>query len=202
MIQKRNVRENEAPKVAKRSWKPGTMLAPVPAVLVSCGGSAGYKPNIITLAWAGTICSEPPMVSISIRPSRYSYEIISKTKEFVLNVTTGRLARATDKCGVTSGRDIDKFAECRLTPLASETVQAPGIAESPVNMECKVKRIVKLGSHDLFIAEITGVQVSEDLLDKRGKLRLEHADLLAFAHGEYYLLGKKIGFFGYSIKKR
>lgn len=196
--------ENEESKdtVGKRLWKPGTMLAPVPAVLVSCGGAAGYKPNIITVAWAGTVCSEPPMVSISVRPSRYSYEIIKKTGEFVVNVSTGRLARATDWCGVKSGREFDKFEHCRLTPFESRHVRAPGIAECPVNMECKVRRVLSLGSHDMFIGEIMAVHVSEELLDKRGKLRLEHADILALAHGEYYVLGRKVGSFGYSVRKK
>ena len=178
------------------------MLAPLPAVMVSCGGTEEYRPNIITLAWAGTVCSEPPMLSVSIRPSRHSYEIIKKTGEFVVNVTTAKLARATDWCGVKSGRDVDKFKECRLTPFKSVTVAAPGIAECPVNMECKVRRVVKLGSHDMFIAEITAVQVSEELLDKRGKLRLENAGLLAFSHGEYFVLGSRLGHFGYSVRKK
>jgi len=142
------------------------------------------------------------MVSVSIRPSRYSHEIISSTREFVLNVTTARMARAVDWCGVVSGRDEDKFAKMHLTPLESTNISAPGIAEAPVNMECKVTRIIQLGSHDMFLAEIVGVHVSEELLDKAGKLRLEHADLLAYAHGEYYVLGKKLGYFGYSVKKR
>ncbi len=187
---------------ARVTWKPGTMLAPVPAVMVSCGGKDGYKPNIITLAWAGTVCSEPPMISVSIRPERYSYEIISKTGEFVVNVTTAALAKATDMCGVKSGRDVDKFAMTGLTPLPSNVVSAPAIAESPVNIECRVKSTHKLGSHVLFLAEIVSVQVSEELMDKKGKLRLEHADLLAYAHGEYYVLGRRLGFFGFSVKRK
>lgn len=187
---------------SKRSWKPGTMLAPVPAVLVSCGGTKEYRPNIITLGWAGTVCSEPPMVSISIRPQRYSHEIISRTRDFVLNVTTAELAMATDWCGVKSGRDVDKFAETRLTPMPSDCIAAPGILESPVNMECKVKKIIQLGSHDMFIAEIVAVHISGSLLSSRGKLCLDSAGLLAYAHGEYYVLGRKLGYFGYSVKKR
>ncbi len=178
------------------------MLAPVPAVMVSCGGKDGYEPNIITLAWAGTVCSEPPMLSISIRPERYSYEIISKTREFVVNVTTAALAKATDMCGVKSGRDVDKFAMTGLTKLKSNVVSAPGIVESPVNIECRVKSTHKLGSHVLFLAEIVSVQVSEELMDKKGKLRLEHADLLAYAHGEYFVLGRRLGFFGFSVKRK
>lgn len=178
------------------------MLSPVPAVLVSCGGTAKFRPNIITVAWAGTVCSEPPMVSVSIRPQRYSYEIISETHEFVLNLTTVAMAKAVDWCGVKSGRDVDKFDGAHLTPFSSELVSAPGIAESPVNMECRVKKVVPLGSHDMFIAEIVAVHVSQELVDKRGKLRLEDAGLLAYSHGEYYSLGKRLGFFGYSVKKR
>lgn len=208
IAQRRNAQNVEARDEAKdsrkvkRSWKPGTMLAPVPAVLVSCGGTKEYRPNIITLGWAGTICSEPPMVSISIRPQRYSHEIISHTREFVLNVTTAELARATDWCGVKSGRDVDKFAETRLTPMPSECVAAPGILESPVNMECKVKKIIQLGSHDMFLAEIVAVHISGDLLSSHGKLCLDNAGLLAYAHGEYYVLGRKLGYFGYSVKKK
>lgn len=178
------------------------MLAPVPAVLVSCGGTAKFRPNIITLAWAGTVCSEPPMVSVSIRPQRYSHEIISETREFVLNLTTVAMAKAVDWCGVKSGRDVDKFEGAHLTPFPSEIIAAPGIVESPVNMECRVKKVVPLGSHDMFIAEIVAVHVSQELVDKRGKLRLEDAGLLAYSHGEYYALGRRLGFFGYSVKKR
>lgn len=188
--------------IPKRSWKPGTMLAPVPAVMVSCGGTDEYSPNIITLAWAGTVCTNPPMLSVSIRPERHSHKIISSTMEFVVNITTANLAKATDWCGVKSGRDVDKFQETGLTPFPSEQVAAPGIAEAPINMECKVRKIIRLGSHDLFLAEIVAVHISEDLLDKKGKLRLDHADLLAYAHGEYYVLGRRLGFFGYSVKKK
>ncbi|MBQ7179204.1 MAG: flavin reductase family protein [Victivallales bacterium] len=198
----RRLDEEDNSQVRKRSWRPGTMLAPVPAVMVSCGGAKDYKPNIITLAWAGTVCSEPPLLSVSIRPSRYSYEIISKTGEFVVNVTTAKLARATDWCGVKSGRDFDKFEHCRLTPFPSDIVKAPGIAECPINMECQVRRVLKLGSHDMFIAEIKAVHVSEELLDKRGKLRLDKAELLAFSHGEYFVLGSRLGHFGYSVRKK
>lgn len=187
--------------IRKRQWKPSTLLAPVPAIMVSCGGNEDFAPNIITLAWAGTVCSEPPMLGISIRPERHSYKIIQATKEFVVNVPTAALARATDYCGVKSGRDGDKFAGAGLTPVAAEKVAAPLIAECPINLECKVKKVIKLGSHDLFLAEIVSVQVSEDILDKKGKLRIDKAELLAYAHGEYYVLGKRLGFFGFSIKK-
>ena len=198
----RGGREGQKPAVGKVRWKPGTMLAPVPPILVSCGGADGFRPNIITLAWAGTICSEPPMVSVSIRPERHSHGIISATRNFVLNLTTAEMAKAVDWCGVKSGRDVDKFEGAGLTPFASSVVSAPGIAESPVNMECRVKKIIPLGSHDMFIAEIVAVHVSEELMDKKGKLRLEYAGLLAYSHGEYYVLGRKIGYFGFSVRRK
>lgn len=182
-------------------FKPGNMLYPVPAVMVSCQ-RPGEKPNIITLAWAGTICSDPPMLSVSIRPERYSYDIIKETGEFVVNLTTKRLVRETDYCGVKSGRDIDKFAECKLTPCESNAVACPGIAESPVCLECKVKEIVKLGSHDMFVAEVVGVTVSEEYMDEKGKFHLNDTELVAYSHGEYFSLGEKLGSFGYSVKKK
>ena len=182
-------------------FKPGNMLYPVPAVMVSCQ-RPGEKANIITLAWAGTICSDPPMLSVSIRPERYSYDIIKETGEFVVNLTTKRLVRETDYCGVKSGRDIDKFKECKLTPCESSKVACPGIAESPVCLECKVKEIVKLGSHDMFIVEIVGVTVNEEYMDENGKFHLNDSELVAYSHGEYFLLGEKLGSFGYSVKKR
>jgi len=182
-------------------FKPGNMLYPVPAVMVSCQ-RPGEKANIITLAWAGTICSDPPMLSVSIRPERYSYDIIKETGEFVVNLTTKRLVRETDYCGVKSGRDIDKFKECKLTPCESSKVACPGIAESPVCLECKVKEIVKLGSHDMFIVEIVGVTVNEEYMDENGKFHLNDSELVAYSHGEYFSLGEKLGSFGYSVKKR
>ena len=182
-------------------FKPGNMLYPVPAVMVSCQ-RPGEKANIITLAWAGTICSDPPMLSVSIRPERYSYDIIKETGEFVVNLTTKRLVRETDYCGVKSGRDIDKFKECNLTPCASGKVACPGIAESPVCLECKVKEIVKLGSHDMFVAEIVAVTVSEEYMDENGKFHLNDTELVAYSHGEYFSLGEKLGSFGYSVKKK
>ena len=182
-------------------FKPGNMLYPVPAVMVS-SQRPGEKANIITLAWAGTICSDPPMLSVSIRPERYSYDIIKETGEFVVNLTTKRLVRETDYCGVKSGRDIDKFKECTLTPCESSKLACPGIAESPVCLECKVKEIVKLGSHDMFIAEIVGVTVNEEYMDENGKFHLNDSELVAYSHGEYFLLGEKLGSFGYSVKKK
>ena len=186
--------------VRKESWKPGTMLAPVPVVMVTCQAAGGI-PNIITVAWTGTVCSEPPMLSISIRPSRYSYEIIRRSGEFVVNVPSIALAEATDKCGVLSGRCENKFELTGLTPLASKTVKAPLIAECPVNLECHVKQQLELGTHVLFLAEITGVQVSSHLVTKDGRLALEKAGLIAFAHGNYYALGKYLGHFGFSVRK-
>ena len=185
----------------KELWKPGNMLYPVPAVMVSCGDEKGKK-NIITVAWAGTICSDPPMVSISVRPERYSYEIIRKTGEFVINLTTEELAYATDWCGVKSGRDVDKFRQMRLTPAKAESlVYAPIIEESPVSLECVVRNVLELGSHHMFISEVTGVQISKKYMNDTGKFELNHTGLVTYSHGEYFKLGKKIGKFGYSVKK-
>ena len=185
----------------KQEWKPGNMLYPVPAVMVSCGRE-GEKPNIVTVAWTGTICSDPVMVSISVRPERYSYDIIKETGEFVINLTTKEITRATDWCGVKSGRDVDKFKEMKLTAAKANHLQyAPIIAESPVNLECKVTEIKELGSHHMFIAEVVGVQVSEKYMDESGKFELNNTELVAYSHGEYFTLGEKIGKFGYSVKK-
>lgn len=186
--------------IKKQTWRAGNMLYPVPAVMVSCA-RAGEKPNIITVAWAGTICSDPAMVSISVRKERYSHDIIKDSNEFVINLTTRKLARATDYCGVKSGRDVDKFADMHLTPGKSVKVNAPSIMESPVNIECKVKQIIELGSHDMFIAQVQAVNVDESLIDEKGTLHLENAELLAYSHGKYYTLGDYIGKFGYSVKK-
>ena len=185
----------------KQEWRPGNMLYPVPAVMVSCQRE-NEKPNIITVAWAGTICSDPVMLSISVRKERYSHRIISETKEFVVNLTTKDLCRATDYCGVRSGRDVDKFKEMNLTPQKSSKINAPAIAESPVNIECKVVNVIGLGSHDMFIAKVEAVHVDEKLLDDKGRLRLEDANLLAYSHGEYFELGEKIGKFGFSVAKK
>ena len=176
------------------------MLAPVPVVMVTCQDEKG-KPNIITIAWTGTICSEPPMLSISVRPSRYSYDIIRKSGEFVVNIPSVEQAAASDKCGVLSGRKENKFKITGLTPLPSKTVKAPLIAECPVNLECKVKQHIELGSHVLFLAEITNVQVSSRLITKDGRLALEKAGLIAFAHGNYYKLGAYLDHFGFSVRK-
>lgn len=185
----------------KELWKPGNMLYPIPAVMVSCQRE-GEKPNIITVAWAGNVCSSPAMLSISVRKERYSYDILKETGEFVVNLTNRKLAYATDWCGVRSGKDYDKFKEMHLTPLESRFVSAPGIAESPVNIECKVRNVLELGSHDMFVAEVMGVTVDEKLLDNKGKFDLRAADLIAYSHGEYFTLGEKIGKFGYSVVKK
>lgn len=186
----------------KQSWKPGTMIYPLPAVLISCGES-GEEYNLFTVAWTGTVCTNPPMCYISVRPERHSYEIIKRTGEFVINLTTASLARATDWCGVRSGRDYDKFAEMGLTAEAAAVVKAPIVAESPVSIECRVKQIVPLGSHDMFIADVVNVLVDEEYINpETGKLELERADMIAYSHGEYFRLGKTIGHFGWSVRKK
>ena len=184
----------------KHNWKPGNMIYPLPAVMVSCG-SEPSEYNIITVAWVGTICTNPPMCYISVRPERHSYDIIKKNMEFVINLTTEKLVKATDYCGVKSGRDVDKFADMHLTAAPSVKIEAPAIAESPVNIECKVKQVLELGSHDMFIAEVMAVNVDESLLDEKGTLHLSDADLIAYSHGRYYGLGDFIGKFGYSVQK-
>ena len=186
----------------KLNWRPGTMLYPLPAVMVSCGETP-EEYNILTVAWVGTICSDPAMCYISVRPERHSYPIIHRTGEFVLNLTTEALAKATDWCGVRSGAKYNKFSEMKLTPGASSVVKAPVIAESPVNIECKVKQIVPLGTHDMFIAEVVNVQVDEHLLNpETNALELEKAHLIAYSHGHYYRMGDAIGKFGWSVQKK
>ena len=188
--------------MSKQNWKAGNMLYPVPAVMVSCKAKEkDAKPNIITLAWAGTICSDPVMLSVSIRPERYSHDIIEKTGEFVVNLVTEDLTRACDWCGVRSGKDHDKFKEMKLTGYKSDFMGTPAIDESPVNIYCKVKDILRLGSHDMFIAEVVGVTVDESYMDENGKFDLTACKLMAYSHGEYFALGKKLGKFGYSVKK-
>ncbi|NLL93323.1 MAG: flavin reductase family protein [Clostridiales bacterium] len=187
--------------MAKQHWKPGNMLYPVPVVMVSCKRPA-EKPNIITTAWCGTICSSPAMAYISVRKERYSYDIIKETGEFVINLVTKDLVKATDFCGVRSGRDVDKYKEMNLTPLESENILAPGIEESPVNLECKVVNVIPLGSHDMFLAEVVGVTIDDKYMDETGKFHLNSSNLVAYSHGEYLELGEKIGTFGYSVRKK
>ena len=185
----------------KQLWKPCNLLYPVPAVMVSCA-RPGERPDIITVAWTGTVCSEPPMLSVSIMPKRFSHDIIRDTGEFAVNLTTASLTRAADFCGVRSGRDTDKFAETGLTPAAAPHLScAPVIAEAPVSLECRVKEVIPLGSHDLFLAEILGVLVEKSLLDPQGRLALEKADPAVYSHGFYYRLGEELGRFGFSVKK-
>lgn len=186
--------------MAKQHWRPGNMLYPVPAVMVSCGRE-NEKPNIITVAWTGTVCSDPAMLSVSIRPERYSYEIIKETGEFVVNLVTKDLVFATDYCGVKSGRDVDKYKEMGLTPLVSQKVKAPGIAESPVNIECRVVQELALGSHTMFVGEVVNVTVEDRYLNETGKFELNSTGLVSYSHGEYFLLGEKLGKFGYSVQK-
>lgn len=186
--------------MGKQHWKAGNMLNPVPAVMVSVSDGNG-KNNIITVAWAGTICTNPPMLSISVRPERYSYEMIKSTKEFVVNLTTKDLVRACDYCGVTSGRDVDKFEKMKLTPIKLLNVSVPGIKESPVNIECRVKKIEELGSHTMFIADVVGVTVDDEYMDEKGKFNINNTGLVMYSHGEYFVMGEKLGKFGYSIKK-
>lgn len=193
-------KENEDKNMAKQTWKPGNMLYPVPVVMISCKRK-DEKPNIITVAWAGTICSDPVMVSISVRKERHSYDIIKETGEFVINLVTKDLTFATDYCGVKSGRDVDKFSEMNLTPVEVEGVSAPAIGESPLNLACKVKEVKELGSHDMFIAEVVSVTVDDKYMNEDGKFELNSTGLVAYSHGEYFELGEKLGKFGYSVKK-
>lgn len=187
--------------MSKQHWKPGNMLYPLPAVMVSCR-RGDEKPNILTVAWCGTVCTNPAMVQISLRPERYSYDIIRESGEFVINLTTRKLAAAADTCGVLSGRDVDKYERLHLTPQPSQHVTAPGIAESPVNIECRVTQVLELGSHHLFLAKVEGVSVEEKLLDEKGRLDLGKADLIVYSHGEYAALGDTLGSFGYSVRKK
>lgn len=196
-----SVHKRKEKTMGKQHWKPGNMLNPVPAVMVSVTDKEG-KSNIITVAWAGTVCTNPPMVSISVRPSRYSYQILEETGEFVINLTNESLVKACDYCGVVSGRDVDKFAKTGLTPIPMEHVHAMGIDESPVNMECKITEKRKLGSHTMFIAEVVGVTVDDQYMDETGKFHINESGLVMYSHGEYFALGKKLGKFGYSVKKK
>lgn len=185
--------------MAKVNWKGATLLAPVPPTLVSCGTLE--HPNALTIAWTGVLNSQPPKTYISVRPDRYSHGLIERSGEFVVNLTTAAMVRAVDYCGVRSGRGADKLAACGLTTEPSEHLACPRIAQSPLSLECRVTGVVRLGSHDMFLADIVGVAVDDRLIDDKGRLRLERAGLLAYAHGEYFALGARLGSFGYSVKK-
>jgi flavin reductase (DIM6/NTAB) family NADH-FMN oxidoreductase RutF len=186
----------------KQNWKPGTLVYPLPAVLVSCGANEDEF-NMLTVSWTGTICSDPAMCYVSVRKERHSYEIIKKNMAFVINLTTEDMAYATDWCGVRSGRDFNKFKEMDLTPLMAEKVAAPIVAESPISIECKVTQIIPLGTHDMFMAEVLNVQVDEQFLDTQtGAFDLGQAKLIAYSHGQYYKLGEQIGKFGWSVQKK
>ena len=188
--------------MSKVNWKPGTMIYPLPAVLVSCGESP-REYNLLTISWTGTVCSEPPMCYISVRPSRHSYEIIKRTGEFVINLTTVKLAYATDWCGVKSGRNVDKWKECKLTPAKASVVKAPIVAEAPINIECKVKEIIPLGTHDMFLSEVVNVMADEQYLDaETGAFSLKKSDPLCYIHGHYFKTGELIGKFGWSVEKK
>ncbi|MDO9493852.1 flavin reductase family protein [Acetobacterium sp.] len=186
--------------MSKTKWPGSVLLAPVPPVLVTCGEAASE--NILTVGWTGVLNTKPPMTYISLRPSRLSYEIITATREFTINLSTVALVKAVDFCGVRSGRDMNKFELMGLTTIPGDTVKSPMLAASPLSMECRVKEIIPLGTHDLFMAEILAVHVEEALIDEGGKLHLDQADLLAYVHGEYFGLGKKVGSFGYSVRKK
>ena len=184
----------------KQVWKGSVLTSPVPPTLVTCEHNG--VSNVFTVAWTGILCTQPPVTYISVRPERYSYELISESGEFVINLATEELTKAVDICGVKSGRKLDKFAHLGLTCEKASKVSAPILAQSPVNIECKVREVVKLGTHDMFIADIVALDVANELIDEKGRLALEKAGLLAYSHGEYYGLGKKLGSFGYSVRKK
>lgn len=186
--------------MSKQTWKGSTLLAPMPATLVTCGTLDA--PNIFTVAWTGIINTQPPKTYISVRPERFSYPLIRQSGEFVINLTTRGLLRAVDFCGVRSGRDTNKFAECKLTAEPASKISCPLLAESPLSLECRVTDVLELGSHHMILADIVAVDVDEALIAESGKLRLNDADLIAFAHGAYYELGRQIGTFGYSVAKK
>ena len=186
----------------KQHWKPGTMISPVPALLVTSASLDGERTNLFTASWTGIVCTNPAMCYVSIRPERYSYELIKESMEFGLNLTTLSMAEATDKAGVISGRDGDKWEKTGLHPEQAQLIQCPLVAESPLSMECRVREILPLGSHDMFLAEIVSVSVDESLLNpETGKLDLQKSELFAYAHGEYFGLGSFVGYFGWSVKK-
>ncbi len=184
----------------KVKWKAGTMTAPLPPALISC--RSGGKDNLVTVAWTGILCSDPPKTYISLRPDRFSHGLIKESGVFVINLPSSHIIRSIDYCGVRSGRDTDKFADCGLTKEESTTIDCPAVAESPVSIECRVSDIVRLGSHDMFMADITAVNVDDRYIDEKGKFHIEKCGLAAYCHGSYFAMGKKIGSFGYSVKKK
>ncbi len=190
----------------KEVWRGGNMLNPLPAVIASCGIYEGpgdeARCNAITIGWTGTACSDPPMTYISVRPERYSHRILTEQQEFVINLVNEPLCRAADLCGVLSGRDGNKFEKAGLRLQRASAVRAPLLADSPVSLECRVKQVLPLGSHDMFLAEIVAVDVARELLDEKGRFRLEDARLIAYMHGTYYSLGRELGRFGFSVKKK
>ncbi len=191
-----------SPSGEKTAWKPGTMIYPLPAALISCGATPDEY-NVLTASWVGTICSNPPMCYVSIRPERHSHPIIERNMAFVINLTTEELARVTDWCGVRSGKDYDKFAECGLTPVPSDKVAAPYIKEAPMSIECNVREVLHLGSHDMFIADVEGVLADNAYIDaETGAFDMEKAGLLVYTHGHYYKTGEPIGKFGWSVEKK
>lgn len=187
--------------MAKQKWKPGNMVYPLSAVMVTCRGKDG-KDNVLTVAWTGTVCTNPPMAYISVRPSRYSYSMIMETGEFAINLTTEELAFATDYCGVTSGRDVDKFQRCNLHKVQADEVDVPLIEESPVNIECRVREVHEYGSHTMFVADVLCVHADEKYMNETGRFELEKSKPLAYSHGTYFGLTNPMGTFGYSIKKK
>ena len=188
--------------MSKQSWKPGTLIYPLPAVLVTTGATP-EEYNMLTIAWTGTICTDPPMCYISVRKERHSYDIIRRTGEFCINLTTEAMAHATDWCGVRSGRNEDKWKATGLTPMANPHVSAPIIAESPLSICCRVREVKELGSHDMFIADVVGVEADDRFIDpETGKFSLDKANPIVYSHGEYYSLGKLIGHFGWSVRKK
>lgn len=198
------VRKNQKPEekpIKKKVWGPGSLLAPVPAVLVTVRDKDGRE-NVLTVAWTGTLCTNPSLVYISVRKERYSYEMLKNAGEFVINLTTKKMVRAVDYCGVRSGRDGDKFEACHLKTSPATKVNAPLLNESPLNLECRILEVKELGSHDMFIAEVMAIDVSESCIDEKGRLELEKAELISFAHGQYFELGQVIGSFGFSVKKK
>jgi len=190
----------EGEKMAKQFWKGSALLAPVPAALVTCGTMD--SPNVLTIGWTGIVCTRPPMTYISVRPERYSHDIIKESGEFVINLTTSAMCRETDFCGVKSGRDVNKIEVCGFHTVPAQKVAAPLIEECPVSLECRVTESKLLGSHTMFLAEIVGIDADEKYLDSKGKLNLQQSGLMAFAHGEYFAVGRKLGDFGFSVRKK